>query len=111
MVKQAIEHGGYGRRIAEQLAPIFYRSIGSNDRTGALVAPHDDLQQIFGRGQRQFAHPEIVEDEQRQRNYPLHIFPARAIESSVGEFVQQRMRLAIEHLVALLDDGLTDGLR
>ena len=107
-MEQAIEHGSYRRRIAEQLAPVFHRTIRSHNCTGALVATHDDLQQIFSRGQRQFAHPEIIEDEQRQRHYPLHKLSAGAIESSVGEFVKQRVCLAVEHLVALLDDGLTN---
>ena len=32
------------------------------------------------------------------------------IEGRIGEFIQQRISLAIEHLVALLNNGLTDGL-
>ena len=41
----------------------------------------------------------------------LHVLLARAVERSVGEFFEQDVRLAIQHVVALLNRGLADGLR
>ena len=35
---------------------------------------------------------------------------AFAIERGVGQFFQQAVRFAIQHAVALLDDGVPDGL-
>jgi hypothetical protein len=34
----------------------------------ALVAPHDDFQEIFGRGVRQLAHTQVIDDQQRDRS-------------------------------------------
>src|SRR5438552_4952694 len=110
MMEQAIEHGADGRGIAQQFAPVLDRSIGSHDGTGAFVAAHYDLQQILSRSQWQFAHAEIIKDEQRQRHQPLHELFASAINGRVGEFIEQSVRLAIEHFVTLLDNGLADGL-
>ena len=68
MVQQAIEHGGDGGAVAEQFAPVINGTIGCNQRAGALIAAHDDLQQFFGGGQWQLAHAEIVDDQQEKRN-------------------------------------------
>lgn len=59
VVEEAIKH-----RIAEQLAPVFDRTIRRQQRGIAFVAPHDDLQEIFGGRVRELAHPEIVDNEQ-----------------------------------------------
>jgi hypothetical protein len=66
MMENAVEHGGDRSHIARQFALVFNWPVGSEQRAGALVAPHDDLQQILSRSQRQFAHTEIVDNEQRR---------------------------------------------
>ena len=40
----------------------------------------------------------------------FHVFFARAIGDGVGEFIQQDVRFAIQHAIALLNRGLPDGL-
>jgi IstB-like ATP binding protein len=41
---------------------------------------------------------QIIKDEQGQRHDPLQELSAGAVESGVGEFIQQGVCLAIEHL-------------
>src|SRR6266849_9090662 len=65
VMQQAVEHGADSGNITEQFAPVLDRAVGSEQRTEALVAPHDDFQQILGGGVRQLAHAEVVDDEQR----------------------------------------------
>src|SRR5438445_902189 len=77
---------------------------------GALVAAHDDLQEILGRGWWELAHVEVVEDEQRDGREMGERGLASAGELCIGELVDERVRLAIEHAMALLDDGHADGL-
>ena len=110
VMQQAIEHGGDGGAVAEQLAPVVHGSVRCNQRAGAFVAAHDDFQQFLGGGQRQLAHAEVVDDQQRDGGEQFHVFLALAIERGVGQFFQQDVRLAIEHAIALLDDGVADGL-
>jgi hypothetical protein len=47
VVKQTVEHGADRCRVAEQFAPVFYRTVRSQHSAGPLVAAHDDLQQFF----------------------------------------------------------------
>jgi len=56
-MQQPIEHRAHSGDIAEQLAPVFNRSIGGKQRAATFVAAHDDLQEILSRGVRQLAHP------------------------------------------------------
>ena len=64
-MEQPIEQRGDGGGVAEQLAPVVDGSIRSEQCRRPLVAAHDDLQEILGGGVRQFAHAEVVDDEQR----------------------------------------------
>jgi hypothetical protein len=48
MMKEAIEHGGNGRTIAEKFAPVVHRTIRGEQSAGAFIAPHYDFQQVLG---------------------------------------------------------------
>ena len=63
VMQDAVEHGGHSRYVAQELSPVFHRPVGSEQRAGAFVTAHDNLQQIFSRGQRQLAHAEVVDDQ------------------------------------------------
>ena len=102
-MEQAIEHGADGGNIAEQFAPVLDGTVGSEQRAEALVAAHDDLQQILGGGVRKLAHAEVVDDEQRHRRHRFHVFLARAIGNGVGQFIQQHVRFAIQHVASLVE--------
>lgn len=90
--------------------PVLHGSVGSEQRARALVAPHDDLQQILSRRQGQLAHAEIVDDEERHRGHRLHELLTLTFYDRFGEFLQQDMRLPIDHAIVLLDGSLADGL-
>ena len=64
MMEQPVEHGAHCRNVGQQLAPVIHRTVRSQQRTGAFVTAHHDLQQILGGGLRQLAHAEIVDDQQ-----------------------------------------------
>jgi hypothetical protein len=110
VVQQAVEHSGDGGAVAEQLTPVLNWTIRGQQCAGALVAAHDDLQQFFGGGQWQFAHSEIVDDQQGHGGQQFHVLFASAVQGSVGQIFQQGVRFPIEHAVALQDDGVSDGL-
>ena len=84
VVQQPTEHGGDAGAVAEQFTPVFYGPIRCQERAGAFVAAHDDLQQFLGGGQRQLAHSQIVDDQQGHRREQFHVFLAIAIQRSVG---------------------------
>src|SRR5437762_6491042 len=60
MMKYAIEHGRDRCYIAQQLPPVLDGSVRCQQCTDALVAAHDDLQQIFGCGHWQLAHSKVI---------------------------------------------------
>jgi len=64
VMEQAVQHGGDGGTIAEQLAPVVDWSVRCDQRARPLIAAHDDLQQFLGGGQRQLAHSQIIDDQQ-----------------------------------------------
>jgi hypothetical protein len=90
VMQQAVEHGGDGGAVAEQLAPVFHGTIRRKQRARALVAAHDDFQQFFGGGQRQLAHAEVVDDQQRHGGQHLHVLFAFAVQGGVGQIFQQQ---------------------
>ncbi len=65
VVHQAVEKRRHRRGVAEDLRPIPEGAVRHQDGGIALVAAHDDLQQILGGSGGQFAHPQVVDDQQR----------------------------------------------
>jgi hypothetical protein len=86
-------------------------AVRRDERRRPLIPAHDDLEEIIGRGLRQFPHRQVIDDEQGDRRDVGEVGLAGAAERSVGQFVEEDMRLAIEDAMALLDDGDADGLR
>ena len=84
--------------------------LRGDQRAGSFVAAHDDFQQFLGGGQRQLPHAEVIDDEQRHSGEQFHVFFAFAVQCGVGQLFQQDVRFAIQHAIALLDDGMSDGL-
>ena len=111
MVEEPVEQRGHGRRVAEQFAPVVDGAIGREDGRGALVAPHDELQQILGRRRWQFPHPETIDDQERDGAECREDLLARAIERGVGQLFEEQMRFAVLHAMALLDGRLAERLR
>jgi len=110
VMQEPIEHRGDSSAVTEQLAPVFYGPVRCQQRTCSFIASHDDLQQFLGGGQRQLAHSQVVDDQQRHGGQLLHQFLALSIERSIRQVLQQCVGFAIQHTVALLDDGVSDGL-
>ena len=95
-MKQAIEHGADGGDIAEQFTPVLNGTVGGKQRAEALVAAHDDFQQILGGGVWEFTHSEVVDNEQRDGGDRFHVFFARAVGDSLGQLIEQDVRFAIQ---------------
>ena len=111
VVEQPIQEGGDGRGSAEKLAPVLDGAVRGDERRRPFIPAHDDLQEILGRGLRQFPHRQVVEDEQRDRRDVGEVGLAGAGELGVGEFLEEDVGLAVKDAMALLDDGDADGLR
>ena len=109
-MQHAVEECGHRGGVAEQLAPVLDRPIRREYRGGALVPPHDQLEEILRRGVRQFAHTQIIDDQERHGREIREVFFARPGERRVGEFIEQRVGLAVGDAVPLLNDRVADGL-
>ena len=57
-----MEDGGGGGDIAEKGAPVLGGSMRRDDGGCVLVAAHEDLEQVLGRGRAQLVHAEILDD-------------------------------------------------
>ena len=97
MVEQSVQQGGHRRGVTEQLAPVVHGAIGREDGRGPLIAAHDQLEQILGRGRWQFPHAEVVDDQERDGAERREDLLPRAVERGVGELFEQQMRFAIVH--------------
>ncbi len=109
-MEQSVEQRGHGRRVAEELAPVVDGAIGREDDRGPFIPADDELEQIFGGVRWQFAHAEIVDDQERDGTERREDLLACAIERGVRQHFQQQMRFAIVHPVALLERHLAEGL-
>ena len=76
MMEKAIEHGGDGRTVSQQFAPVFHRSVGSEQSTGTFIASHDDLQEFLGGGDGQIAHAQIIDRRDPQGTDGTVVFMA-----------------------------------
>src|SRR5687768_9493980 len=63
-----------------------------------------------GGGVRQLPHAEVIDDEERYGREIREIDLACPIERGVGEFLEERVRFAVDDAIALLDHGAADGL-
>ena len=109
-MEQAVEQRGDGGGVAEELAPLVDRAVRGEHRGGAFVAPHDELEQVLGRGVGQFAHAEVVDDEQGHAGQLDQVGLAGVGEGGLGELLEEGVRLTVDDAVALLDGGAADGL-
>ena len=62
MVHEAIEERSDRRGISEELWPVIQRAVGCHDGRCALIATHDNLEQVLGGARRELAHAEVVND-------------------------------------------------
>ena len=77
---------------------------------GALVAAHDQFEQVLGGGVRQLAHAEVVDDEQGYAGQFGEVVLAGVGERGLCELFKESVRFAVDDAVALLDGGPADGL-
>src|SRR5881628_494357 len=111
VVEEAIEERADGRDIAEQFAPVLHRPVRDEQRAHPLVAPLNQLEEIFGRGRGELAHAEVVHDQQRDGGELGHALAAGARERGIGELLEEDVGLAVDDAVALVDEGAAEGLR
>ena len=82
----AVDGGG----VAEELAPVVDGPVRGEQRARALVAAHDELEEVLGGGGRELAHAEVVDDEERHGGELGHLLAARAVDAGLGELFEQR---------------------
>lgn len=85
VVKKTVEHGTDGSGVAQQFSPVLDGAIRGQECAGPLVAPHDDFQQFLGCSQWQFAHAQIVDDQQGHGFQELHSLFPRAVPVSLPQ--------------------------
>lgn len=49
VVEEPVEEGGHGGGVSEELAPVVDGAVRGQEGGGALVAPHDHLEEVLGR--------------------------------------------------------------
>jgi hypothetical protein len=110
VVQQAVEHGADGGHIAQQFSPVFDRTIRSQQRAGAFVAPHDDSSRSSAAVKGSLRMPKssmmssgtVASDSMNSLRVPSATASARSLEQGV--------RFAVDHAIALLNGRLADGL-
>src|SRR6266850_8461326 len=53
---------------------------------------------------------QVIDDQQGHGGQQFHVLLAVSIEGRFGDFLKQDVCLAVDHPIALADDGLPDGL-
>src|SRR5262249_15435235 len=78
MMEQPVEEPGDRGRIAEELAPVLDGTIRGDQGGRLFVSSHHELEQILGRGLWELAHPEVVDDQERDGGDHREVLLARA---------------------------------
>ena len=109
-MEEAIQQRRDGGGVAEELAPVLDRPVRGEHRGGPLVAAHDQLEQVLGRGVGQLAHAEVVDDEQGHPGQLGQVVLAGLGKGRLGKLLEEGVGLAVDDAVALVDRGAADGL-
>ena len=110
VVEEAIEERADGGDIAEELAPVLDRPVRAEQRADPLVAALDELEEVLGRGGRELPHAQVIDDEEGDGRELGHPLAARAGERGIGELLEQPVRFAVEHAMALQDERVAERL-
>ena len=111
VVHESIEESCDGGSVSKDFSPVFERTIRGKDGRSSLISAHDDLEQVFRCVRLQLSHSEVIDDQ--QWDIAVHRDRFGSFPQSIGEqqFVEERMRLAIEHTKPAKDRSHADGLR
>jgi hypothetical protein len=110
VVQEPVEKSRHGGGVSEELSPVVDGTVGGQQCGGALVAAHDELEEVLGGGVRELAHAEVVDDEERHDGQISEVLLAGAVEGGVGDLLDEGVGLAVDDAVALVDGGAADGL-
>ena len=109
-MEEPVEQRRDGGGVTEELPPVVDRTIRGEHRRGPFVAPHDQLEEVLGRGVGQLAHAEVVDDEQGHAGQLRQVVLAGLGQGRLGELLEEGVGFAVDDAVALLDRGAADGL-
>lgn len=109
-MEDPIEQSRDGGDIAQEFAPVFDRSIGSDDGTRALVTAHDEFEEIFCGVVGKFAHTEIIDDKEVYGSELSKFLFTHVIERSICKVVEKGMGLQVAYSIALFNDRMSYGL-
>src|SRR2546428_1325282 len=110
VVEEAIEERADGGDIAEELAPVLDRPVRAEQGADPLVAALDELEEVLGRGGREFPHAQVIDDEEGDGRELGHPLAAGAGERGVGELLEESVRFAVQHAMALQDERVAERL-
>jgi hypothetical protein len=110
VVEEPVEDGGGAWHVADELAPIFEWSVACHDGASGLVAPHDDLEEVFPAVLGELLHAHVIDDEEIGSEVAgergVVVFDRFFVEE-VADDIEDG---SVEHGSALLDGGVADGL-
>jgi hypothetical protein len=110
VVKEAVEDGRGAGHIAQELAPLFERSVTGHDRASGLVAAHDDLEQVLAAPLGQLFHSHVIDDQEVR----TEVAGERGVVVAEGFFLEEVSDDVecgtIEDGAALLDGDVADCL-
>lgn len=110
-VEDAVEDGGGGGLVAEELAPLVDGAVGGEDGGAQFVAPHDDFEEVFGGLLAEGSHAHVVEDEEVGAQVALQGFVALGgLVTGVGKVAGEVEDGAVEAGVAGFDGFASEGL-
>ena len=110
MVQEAVEDCRSCGDIAQQLAPVFQRPVGSHHRAPRFVAAHHDLKEKLTATFGQLLHPKVINDQQVRLEVTRH-HSVVAVHRFVMKQVTNHIKDAsVVNVVTLLDQLVTDPL-
>ena len=110
VMEEAIQDGGGGGDIADELAPVFDGTVGGHQGRAIFVPSQDDLEEVLPGFRRQSLGAHVVDDQEIRLEILGQDF-GMALEVFVLQEVADHVENGtVEHDEARADDGQSDRL-
>ena len=110
MVKEAIEDGGGGRDITDELTPFFEGTVGCHECGFDFISAHDDFKEVFAGAGRELLYAHVIDNEQVALEVTLHHAIMGVFRTGLVKVIKDIKDGTIEDEFALFDELVADCL-
>lgn len=109
-MSEAVQRSGAQEPVGEGIPPLAQVQVGGDERGGSLISFHNEVVEVFVVGGAEGLEAEVVDYQERNPGKGLKAPLVRSRGPGRLEASQELGRSGKENVMALLDDGMPQGL-